>query len=148
MLMRPFGRGLSSWREMERLRREMNRLFAGMPRWTGVSAAPSYPAMNVWTNQNGAVVTAELPGLNPEDIDISVQNDTLTLRGSRQPDELQEGETFLRRERGCGSFTRSLQLPFQVESGQVEASYAKGILSITLPRAKVDKPKTITIKAG
>ena len=113
-----------------------------------MSVAPSYPAMNVWTDQDGAVITAELPGVNPEDIDISVQNDTLTLRGNRAPDEVQEGGTYHRRERGSGSFTRSFQLPFQVASDQVEASYAKGVLSITLPRAEADKPKTIAIKAG
>jgi HSP20 family protein len=133
---------------MERLRREMNRLVSGVSRWPGLSAAPCYPAINVWTNQDGAVVTAELPGIDPEDIDISVQNDTLTLRGSRKPEEAQEGGTFHRRERGCGSFTRSFQLPFQVEPDQVDASYAKGVLSISLPRAEADKPQKITIKAG
>jgi len=95
--------------------------------------------MNVWANQDGAIVTAELPGINPEDIDISVQDDTLVLRGSRTPEEVQEGVTYHRQERGSGSFTRSLQLPFQVEQNQVEASYARGILSITLPRAEADK---------
>jgi len=101
----------------------------------------------VWTDQDGAVVTAELPGINPADIDISVQNDTLTLRGKREPDEVREGETYHRRERGSGSFTRLFQLPFQVESNRVEASYAKGILSITLPRAEADKPQKIAIHA-
>jgi HSP20 family protein len=148
MLMRPFDRGVSPWREMRRLQREMNGLLSGTSRWPALSAAPSYPSMNVWTNQDGAMVTAELPGINPEDIDISVQDDTLVLRGSRTPDEVQEGVTYHRQERGSGSFTRSLQLPFQVEQNQVEASYAKGILSITLPRAEADKPTKITVKAG
>jgi HSP20 family protein len=148
MLMRPFGRGLSPWREMQRLQREMNSLLSGTSGWSALSAAPSYPAMNVWTDQDGAVVTTELPGINPEDIDISVKNDTLTLSGSRTPDEVQEGETYHRRERSSGSFTRSFQLPFQVASDQVVASYSKGVLSITLPRAEADKPKKIAIKAG
>jgi HSP20 family protein len=126
----------------------MNRLFAGLPRERAVSAAPSYPAMNVWTNEDGAVVTAELPGCNSENIDISVQNETLTVRGSRQPDEVQEGQIYHRRERGCGRFTRSFQLPFQVQADQVEATFSKGVLSISLPRAEADKPKKITIKAG
>jgi HSP20 family protein len=104
--------------------------------------------MNVWTNQDGAVVTAELPGVNPEDIDISVQNDTLTLRGDQQSYEVQEGETLHRQERKCGSFTRSFQLPFKVEPGKVEASYERGILSVFLPRAEADKPKRIAIQAG
>lgn len=148
MLMRSVGRGWSPWREMERLQREMNRLLStppGLPSW---GVATSYPAMNVWTDQDGVVVTAELPGIDPADIDISVQNDTLTLRGKREPDEVREGETYHRRERASGSFTRSFQLPFQVEASQVEASYAKGVLSITLPRAEADKPQKIAIKAG
>ena len=148
MLMRPFSRMYSPWREMERQQRDMNRLLAGTSRWPGWGSVPSYPAINVWTDQDGAVVTAELPGINPEDMDISVKNDTLTLRGSRVPDEVQEGETCHRRERGSGSFTRSLQLPFQVASDKVGASYQKGVLHITLPRAEADKPKKIAIKAG
>jgi len=133
---------------MERLQRDMNRLLAGTSRWPGSGTAPSYPAMNVWTDQDGVVVTAELPGINPEDMDISVKNETLTVQGYRAPDEVQEGETYHRRERGSGRFTRSLQLPFQVESGKVAASYQKGVLTITLPRAQADKPKKIAIKAG
>ncbi|MBN1579981.1 MAG: Hsp20/alpha crystallin family protein [Anaerolineae bacterium] len=148
MLVRPFSRGLSPWREIERLQREMNSLLSGTSRWPGLSAASSYPAMNVWTDQDSVVVTAELPGVEPEDIDISVKNDTLTLSGSRKPDEAQEVETYHRRERGSGSFTRSFQLPFQVEPDKVEASYRKGILNITLPRAEADKPEKIAIKAG
>ena len=81
MLMRPFGRRFSPWRDMARLQRDMNRLFSRTARWPGLSAAQGYPAMNVWTNQDGAVITAELPGIDPEDVDISVQGDTMTLRG-------------------------------------------------------------------
>jgi HSP20 family protein len=133
---------------MARLQRDMNRLLGGTSRWPGWSTAPSYPAMNVWTNQDGAVVTAELPGVDPDEIDISVQNDTLTLRGARAPDEVPEGGTYHRRERGSGSFTRSLQLPFPVEAEKVVASYEKGVLTIALPRVEADKPIKIAIKAG
>jgi HSP20 family protein len=130
------------------MQREMNRLFSGMSRWPALNAAPSYPAMNIWTDQDGAVVTAELPGINPEDIDISVKNDTLTLRGSRTTEEVQEGAVYHRRERGTGSFTRSFQLSFEVQPDHVDASYQKGILRIVLPRAEAGKPKKIAIRAG
>jgi HSP20 family protein len=126
----------------------MNRLANEWPSRYGLNAAAGYPAMNVWTNENGAVVTAELPGLDPEDIDISVVNDTLTLKGKRDADECDQETRFHRRERGCGSFTRAFQLPFQVEPGKVEAKFEKGVLSITLPRAEADKPRKIAIKAG
>lgn len=145
---RPFRSYWSPWPEMERLQREMNRLFASAPTRAWNDVAPSYPAMNVWTNEDSAIVTAELPGVNPEDIDISVVGDTLTLKGSRQPYELREGETYHRRERRYGQFTRVFQVPFEVEADAVEAVFEKGVLHITLPRAEADKPKRITVKAG
>jgi HSP20 family protein len=137
---------------MDRLRREMDRLFAdwrtysGTPR-SGWGGAPAYPAMNVWTNEDGAIVTAELPGVAPEDIDISVVNETLTVTGTRQPEEV-EGATYHRRERGQGRFTRSFQLPFRIENDKVDANFERGVLQITLPRAEADKPKRIEVKAG
>jgi HSP20 family protein len=148
MLMRPNRSFWSPWREMARLRRDMNRLFAQMPTGYAGDVAPAFPAMNVWTDENGAVVTAELPGVSPGDIDISVTGDTLTVKGSRQPDELEEGGTYHRRERRYGSFMRAFQLPFQVEPGKVEASFGNGVLQISLPRAEQDIPKKIAVKAG
>jgi HSP20 family protein len=133
---------------MERMRREMEGLFNsfyGAPR---PRVAPSFPAMNAWTSKNGAVITAELPGVNPEDIDIAVVGETLTLSGERKPEALQEGEKFHRRERGYGKFTRTFQLPFPVEGDKVEAVFDKGILHISLPRAEADKPKKIAIKTA
>ncbi len=147
-----FGRsfwGLTSpWSEMERLRREMNRLFASFPTISGARIAPGYPAMNVWMNEEGAVVTAELPGIDPEKLDIAVVENTLTLSGERKPLELAEGDVYHRRERGYGKFTRSFQLPFNVEANNVQAVYEKGVLRITLPRAEADKPRKIAVKAA
>ncbi len=137
----------SPWQEVDRLQQEMNRLFSTLSEGDALRPA-GYPAMNVWTNPEGAVVTAELPGFDSEDIDISVVGDQLTLSGSRQPEELGEGERYHRRERRFGQFTRTFQLPFQVEANNVEARYEKGILYIELPRAEVDKPKRITVKAA
>jgi HSP20 family protein len=147
MSLLPFRNSVSTWREMERLRREMNRLFAGMPT-SGGAAAPGYPAINVWTNEDGAVLTAELPGVSAGDIDVAVEGDTLTLSGNRQLDELPEGPTYHRRERGHGRFSRVFRLPFPIDSGKVEAAFEKGILHITLPRPESDKPRKIAIKAG
>ncbi len=146
MFGRPFGRRRSPWREVKRLQREMNRLFATVP--TDLNTAPCFPAINVWTNEDGAVVTTELAGFAPQDIEISVVESALTLAGNRKPDVVQEGETWHRRERLCKKFTRSVELPFVVEVGKVEAVFEKGVLSISLPRAEADKPKKIEIKAG
>jgi HSP20 family protein len=147
VLMRPF-RYTSPWRELSRLQREMNRLFERTPTWPGLSVAPGYPAVNVWTQSDGAIVTAELPGVEPDCIDISVQDDTLTVRGTRECREAEEGVTYHRRERRSGSFARTIQLPFQVQGNGVEATFEKGVLHISLPRAEEDKPKRITVKAG
>ena len=148
MSLLPFRSSPSPWQEMERLRREMNRLFAGLPASAGGVAAPVYPAMNVWTNEDGAILTAELPGVNADDIEISVEGDTLTLSGNRQPDEMPEQATYHRRERGHGRFSRVFRLPFPIDSGKVDAAFEKGVLRVSLPRPESDKPKKITIKAG
>jgi HSP20 family protein len=137
----------SAWREMERLRREMNRLFE-TGSFGGLRRAPSFPAMNVWTSEDGLIVTAEIPGVEIGDIEISVMNETLTLSGQRTPDEVGEGVRYHRRERGYGRFTRSLQLPYPVNAENVEATFKNGVLYITLPRAEEDKPRKITVKGA
>jgi HSP20 family protein len=104
--------------------------------------------MNIWTNEDGATITAELPGLSPEDIDISVVGNALTLSGSRKPEELNDGDKYHRRERNYGQFSRSFELPFQIEANQVEAKFEKGVLHIFAPRAEADKPKKITVKSA
>ena len=126
----------------------MDRAFADGPTTARLETTSSYPAMNVLTDRDSAVVTAELPGVNLEDIDISVEEDTLTLSGDRQPDELDEGATYHRQERRYGTFLRTLRLPFRVEAEKVDATFKKGVLSISLPRAEADKPRRIAIKAG
>jgi HSP20 family protein len=148
MLMRPFFRYRSPWSEMSRLRREMDRAYDRMYNWSALSGAPSYPALNVWTEANAAVVTAELPGLDPESIDISVQDDTLTVRGTHEREQMDEDVTYHRQERRFGTFARTIQLPFRVQGDEVNATFEKGVLRISLPRAEEDKPKRITVRAG
>lgn len=138
-----FGRGWDPSREIESLRREMNRLFARTSPWE----APEFPAMNIWVRDDDALVTAELPGIDAKDLDISVIGDTMTLSGNRKADELKEGESYHRQERGSGSFARTVRLPFKVEADKVSAKYERGVLQITLPRAEEDKPKKIQVKS-
>jgi HSP20 family protein len=115
----------------------------------GFSPAPAgFPAVNLWTGEESTIVTAELPGVVLDDLDITVVGDTLTIRGSRTRDEIGEGATYHRRERGFGRFMRVVQLPFRVEADQVEAAFKNGVLSITLPRALADRPKKIQIKTA
>ena len=124
------------------LQREMNRLFSNV----GQKSPQDYPAVNIWEKDGTAVVTAELPGIDPEKMDISVYGETLTIAGTSSSAVFAQGEDYLRQERGIGSFQRNIQLPFQVNAPDVEASYEKGILIITLPRVKEDLPKKIKIK--
>jgi HSP20 family protein len=104
--------------------------------------------MNVWTDENSAVLTAELPGVKSEDIDISVEDEILTLRGGRQREELEESSTYHRRERRFGPFSRTFRLPFHVDAEAVSATFENGVLSIVLPRAEADKPRKITVQSG
>jgi len=138
-----FGRLIDLGSEMQRLQRDMNRLFAGFSKPYDYE----FPAVNVWVGEQDAVVVAELPGIDPQKIDISVVGDTLTLSGSREREVLKEGESYHRQERNHGHFSRTLQMPFQVDATTVEAKYEKGILRITLPRSKEDKPKKISVKS-
>ena len=137
------GRGWDPSREIEGLRREMNRLFARTSPWE----APEFPAMNIWVQDHNALVTAELPGIDAKDLDISVIGDAMTLSGHREAVVLKEGESYHRQERGSGSFARTVRLPFRIEADKVSAKYERGILQITLPRAEEDKPKKIQIKS-
>jgi len=134
------------WNEMERLQRDMNRLFKDVSGRAGRAA--SYPAMNVWTGDDTAIVSAEVPGVAPEDIEISIVGESLTLSGDRKPDDIGEGVKYHRRERGCGTFSRTIELPFRVDADDVEARFRNGVLAIHLPRAAADKPRKITVKTA
>jgi HSP20 family protein len=107
-----------------------------------------FPAVNIWVSGDDALVTTEIPGLDMDTLDVTVVNNILALRGSRKPEEPGEGNTYHRQERWSGNFAKSIDLPFEVDSGKVEAKFSKGVLCITLPRAEKDKPKKITIKTA
>jgi HSP20 family protein len=129
--------------EIVDLQREINKLFSNV----GQVSTLDYPAVNVWEKDNSLVVTTELPGMDVDNISISVTGASLTISGMSKADPIKEGETYLRQERELGSFLRSFQLPFQVDSKAVEAKYEKGVLKITLPRQKEDLPKKIKINS-
>lgn len=133
-----------TFRELERKQGLLNRMFHA----PSYGALIEFPALNIWTSEDGAVVTAEIPGLAPADIDISVVNETLSLRGSRTQPQLEDGAQWHRRERMFGEFSRTIQLPFRIDSEKVEAKFTNGVLEIKLPRSEEDKPRKITVNAG
>src|SRR5512137_1158523 len=110
----------SIWQEMDQLQREMNRLFDTTSKGH-LFNSPGYPAINIWTNDEGQVISAEMPGVGPEDIDIDVTGDALSISGVRKPDEVAKEVSYHRRERNYGSFSRTVQLPFMVDTNKVEA---------------------------
>ena len=129
-----------SWdpfRELSRLQTDLNRAFA----------TANGPAFNVWTGQDGAVITAELPGFSADSFDVSVFGKTITVKGERKPFEL-EGATAHRRERQTGTFVRAIELPFRIEADKVDAKFEHGVLRIALPRAEADKRRSIAINAN
>jgi HSP20 family protein len=133
---------MDSLRELQRMQGEMNRVFSGI----GQSLNQEAPPLNAWVGEGDVIVAAELPAVDPGKVDISVVGDTLTISGSREAETLKKGESYHRQERDFGRFSRTIQLPFHVEAGKVEAKYARGILKIMMPRAEADKPRKIAVK--
>ena len=136
----------SGWDEMDRLQREMNRLFDNFDR--AFAPAATFPAVNLWMNEEGAVVTAELPGVDVKDLDISVVGETLTITGERKPEPVGKEPVYHRQERGFGKFTRTVELPFGVDSTKVQATLEKGVLRILLPRSEQDRPRKISVRTN
>ncbi|MBF0515569.1 MAG: Hsp20/alpha crystallin family protein [Nitrospirae bacterium] len=108
-----------------------------------------YPAINLWTSEEGVLVSAELPGVNADDLDITVVGRTLTLKGTRKAQEPNETDDCChRRECRYGTFARAIELPYEVEGAKVSAKFDKGVLTLTLPRAEADKPRKINITSN
>lgn len=132
-----FGRFWDPWREFERMSRALSRMPSAQEY--------DFPLVNLWVSGDKATVITELPGVNPDDIDINVVDGALVLKGTRESEPLTDEETYHRKERRQGTFSKSIELPFRVEADKVKAGYKKGILTIELPRAEADKPKKISI---
>ncbi len=136
-----WGRNWEPWSNLRRMQHQIQRLLEDGS-W---SFEREFPPVNVYTDTEGAALTAEMPGVAADDLDISVQGDTVTIKGQRQAQQLKEGENYHRRERTVGSFVRTVQLPFEVEAKDVKAKLDKGVLELTLPRTQSAKPKKITV---
>ena len=143
---------LTRWdpfQEMLNLRRTVDRLFdtynpdrewQGTPLW-GL-------ALDVVENKDEFVVKASIPGINPDDLDISYTDDTLTIKGEIKSDNEVKEDQYHLRERRYGTFARSISLPTKVKGDAIEASYQNGVLTLRLPKADEVKPKRIAIKVG
>ena len=142
---------LNGWQSFDRwtnLRDEMNRLFE-LPTMAATGRQAQLfngwtPALDVYQNADNVVAILELPGMNKEEIEISLHDGMLTIAGERKS-ESGEGDKAERTERFVGKFRRSISLPTRVDAGKVSASYKDGILTVTLPKAEEAKPKKIEV---
>jgi HSP20 family protein len=137
------------FRDLMSIQNEMNRLFG---RTYGGDVGESTrgawtPALDVFETQEKFVITMELPGVSPDDVDISVEDSTLMVRGERRFYSEQQEESFLRIERRFGEFTRSLTLPSTADAESIQASFDQGVLTVEVPKREEAKPRKISIKA-
>ena len=133
--------------ELDRLRRQMSELYGAL---SGdaipMPAAGVFPLTNVTEDSNNYYVRAELPGMQSDELNIQVTSDGISISGGRKIPEEDNGVKYHRREREAGKFSRSINLPGEINVNSVEASLDNGILTITIPKAEVAKPKQITVK--
>lgn len=140
----PFGAS-DAFSDMRRVQSEMNRLFDGL----GTARnATVHPPVNFWAGQDSIVMTAELPGVSEGDIDLTVKDTLISIKGT-YPDHGKDDETtWHRRERPRGTFSRSVQLPFRVDPDRIEARFQNGVLTVEMQRPEDDKPKRIEISSA
>jgi HSP20 family protein len=148
---------LIRWRKGEdwgltQMRREMDRLFDRFSdEWPfrGVSETGRFmPSMDVSETDKELVVRAELPGMDPKEIDISLSGNVLTIKGGRKHERDEKKENFHLVERSSGSFSRTLPLPVEVKADQVKANYKDGVLSISMPKTEPAALQKIEVKAS
>jgi len=132
-------------REMDRL---LDRFFEGWPFRPSGQEGEWAPSMDVSETAKEMIVKAEIPGMDPKDIDVSVRGDILTVSGKRKEEQEEKGENFHRIERSYGAFSRSIRLPAEVDAGKVNATCKDGVLKINLPKTKEAAVKKIEVKAA
>jgi len=139
------------FRDLISLREAMDRLFEeSFVRPGGARLMPvgmETLTVDVYETDDAVVVQSAVPGVEPEDLDISITSDTLTIKGETKAEEEVKEENYIRRERRYGSFCRSLTIPLPVVADKAEAEFENGVLTLTLPKAEEVKPKAIKVKA-
>ena len=138
------------FRDLRNLQEEVNRLFTGNAGRTfddeGIARGSWSPSVDIYENKEQIVLEAELPGMNREDFDLTVENNVITLRGERRFEKKEDTDSYHRVERAYGSFTRSFTLPNTVSGEGASADYRNGVLRVTLPKREETKARRIEIK--
>jgi HSP20 family protein len=138
------------FRDLMTLQDRMNRLFEGsLPRTSReddrLFAGTWAPAVDIYEDEQSIVLKADVPDIDPKDVDIRIEDNVLFLRGERKFDKEVKEDNFHRIERAYGSFARSFALPHTVASDQINAEYKNGVLKITMPKREESKPKQIKV---
>lgn len=121
----------------------INRLFSDQ-----TTARPWAPAVDILETENELVLKADLPGMELKDIDIQLENGTLTLKGERKFEKEENNKGFHRLERSYGSFVRYFTVPDTIDAEQVRAEYHAGVLTVMLPKKEIAKPRTIKVQVN
>ena len=138
--------------DMMSLRNAMDRLFEDSyirpsRLWPELGRGELSLDLDVYQTDNDVVVKATIPGIKPDEVDISLTGDVLTIKGEHKEEKEVKEEDYFRKERRYGSFSRSIQIPVSVKSDKAEAVFDNGVLTLTLPKAEEVKPKQIKVKA-
>jgi HSP20 family protein len=145
--MRTMNRLEQPFRGASTLQEQINRIFGDGVGRTGEESnlTPWAPAVDIYETENELVVKADLPDMNPQDLDIRVENNILTIRGERKFEKRVSEENYLRVERAYGSFARSFTLANTVNSEAIKADYQNGVLTLSIPKTEEAKPKQIKV---
>ena len=138
----PFRDLLTTQREFDRLFKEA---FSPMSGETEVSTRSWAPPVDIYETEDAIVLKAELPGIDPKDVEVRVEDNTLYLKGERNYEKEVNEQNYHRIERSYGSFARSFTLPNSINAEKVKAEYKDGLLTLTMPKREEAKPKTIKI---
>jgi len=135
------------FRELRGLQDEMTRLFAGMaPLASEDSVFGAWqPKVDIFEDKDTLVMEADMPGVKREDLDLTIENNVITLSGERKMEERRESENYHRVERSYGSFTRSFTLPRTVDTEKVKAEFRDGVLTVSLPKREETKARKIDV---
>jgi HSP20 family protein len=135
------------FRDLMSIQSELNRLFGRTYAGEPATAGAWVPPLDIFETEDRFVVSVDLPGVDPKQVDVSVEDSTLTIRGERGFTSEADEDSCHRVERRYGSFVRSLSLPQTADAARIEASFDKGVLTIEVPKAEQAKPRKIQVKA-
>lgn len=132
----------------DRFNRLLNETFSHVFGDEGVSARAWAPAIDIFETDDNLVLKAELPGVDPKDVELRVEDSTLYLKGQRKFEHEVKEENYHRQERSYGSFSRTFAMPSGIDADRVKAEYKDGLLTLTMPKREEAKPKTIKINVS